>query len=152
LILDIAANCQRYRSLHPLFERGFRFLADTDLRGLAHGRHDVDGDRMYLLIDHTRGRLRDGARLESHRRYIDVQYTIEGEEEIGWVPLVSCGPPSEGYDAGKDVAFYDVRPVTWLAVPAGMFAIFFPEDGHAPLAGRGAVKKAILKITVDPDR
>ncbi len=148
MILDAGAHCHRYACLHPLFERGFRYLADTDLRALAPGRHAVDGDRMYLSIDHTHGRGRDAARLESHRRYIDVQYTMDGDEEIGWMPLAECGQPVGGYDEKKDLAFYSVRPTSWLAVPAGTFVVFFPDDAHAPLAGRGAVKKAVLKIAV----
>jgi YhcH/YjgK/YiaL family protein len=148
VILDVGARCHEYRCLHPLFERGLRFLADTDLRALAPGRHAVDGDRIYLSIDHTHGRGRDGARLEAHRRYIDVQYTLEGDEEIGWMPLAECGRPIDEYNAAKDVSFFAARPITWLAVPEGSFTIFFPDDAHAPLAGRGAVKKAILKIAV----
>jgi len=148
VILDVGARCHDYRCLHPLFERGLRFLADTDLRALAPGRHAVDGDRIYLSIDHTQGRGREAARLEAHRRYIDVQYTMEGDEEIGWMPLAECGQPIDEYNAAKDVSFFTARPTTWLAVPEGSFAIFFPDDAHAPLAGRGAVKKAILKVAV----
>jgi biofilm protein TabA len=149
LIIDASAHCHRYTSLHPLFERAFRYLADTDLRALAPGRHPVDGDRLYLSIDHKPGRGRDGARLEAHRRYIDIQYTIEGDEEIGWMPLAQCGSPDvAGYDETRDIAFFDGRPATWLAVPTGTFVVFFPEDGHAPLAGRGLLKKAIMKVAV----
>ncbi|HYT67983.1 MAG TPA: YhcH/YjgK/YiaL family protein [Vicinamibacterales bacterium] len=148
MILDVGAHCHRYKCLHLLFERGFLFLANTDLRALTPGRHEVDGDRMYLSIDHTHGRGRDAARLESHRRYIDVQYTMEGDEEIGWLPLAECGPPAADYNEAKDVAFYTAHPTSWLAVPAGSFVVFFPDDAHAPLAGRGAIKKAILKIAV----
>jgi len=148
MIIDAGAFHFRYTSLHPLFDRAFRFLADTDLRAFAPGRHPIDGDRLYLSIDHVQGRGRDGARLEAHRRYIDIQYTIEGDEEIGWMPLESCGPPAAPFDETKDVGFFDIRPASWLAVPPGTFAIFFPQDAHAPLAGRGGLKKAIMKVGI----
>ena len=148
MIIDAGAFSHDYKLLHPLFERAFRFLADADLRSFAPGRHPVDGDRMYLSIDHVQGRGRDGARLEAHRRYIDIQYTIEGNEEIGWMPLAACGPLSGEFDEAKDVGFFDRRPGTWLAVPEGTFVVFFPRDAHAPLAGRGALKKAIMKVAV----
>jgi YhcH/YjgK/YiaL family protein len=148
MIIDAGACWQAYTSLHPLFERAFRFLADADLRAFTPGRHGVDGDRLYLSIDHVQGRGRQGARLEAHRRYIDIQYTIEGDEEIGWMPLASAGAASGPFDEAKDVGFFAGPPTTWLSVPEGTFAVFFPHDAHAPLAGRGALKKAIMKVAV----
>jgi beta-galactosidase beta subunit len=44
--------------------------------------------------------------------------------------------------------FFRDRPDSWLSLPAGRLAIFFPDDAHAPLAGRGTLKKAIVKIAV----
>jgi YhcH/YjgK/YiaL family protein len=148
LIIDVAARWHDYTALHPLFDRAFRFLADADLRSFAPGRHPIDGDRLYLSIDHVQGRGRDGARLEAHRRYIDIQYTIAGDEEIGWMPLATCGAPAGDFNEAKDVGFFDRRPTTWLAVPEGTFVVFFPHDAHAPLGGRGALKKAIVKVAV----
>jgi len=147
MILDKLSESGRYAPLHPDFARAFEFLAKTNLGALAAGRHDIDGDRMFVLIDHKDGRGREGARLEAHRKYIDIQYTFEGMEEIGWSPLAACRPPTGGFDEAKDIGFFnDDRPSTWLSVPPGLFAAFFPEDAHAPLAGRGLLKKAIVKI------
>jgi biofilm protein TabA len=134
--------------MHAGFARAFEFLATTDLAALAPGRHEVDGDRMYVSIAHQDGRGEDGARLEAHRRYIDIQYTIDGDELIGWMPLVRCTMPDGDFEETKDVGFFADRPSTWVSVPAGSFAIFFPHDAHAPLAGRGLLKKAIVKIAV----
>ena len=57
--------------------------------------------------------------------------------------------PAAAFDAAKDVGFFGDRPESWLSLPAGHFAIFFPDDAHAPLAGRGTLKKAIMKIAVE---
>ena len=148
MILDTLAQRDRYLHLHPAFGRAFEFVAGRDLGALAPGRHVVDGDRVYVSIDHKEGRGRAGARLESHRRYIDIQLTIEGDEEIGWRPLANCVRPTAPFDEVGDIRFYDDQPETWVAVPRGLFAIFFPDDAHAPLAGAGLLKKAIVKIAV----
>jgi len=147
VILDSLAHAGRYAAFHPAFARAFEFLQSTDLTSLAPGRHEIDGDRMYVSIDHQEGRGRDGARLEAHRRYIDIQLTIDGDEEIGWSPLEACAP-STPYDSSKDVSLFDDRPRVWFAVPKGTFAIFFPEDAHAPLGGHGVLRKAIVKVAV----
>lgn len=148
MILDALAQAGRYVSLHPAFLHAFEFLGRPDLPRLAAGRHAIDGERLYVSIDHKEGRGREGARLESHRRYIDIQFTIEGGEEIGWLPIGACESPADPYDDGRDIRFYQDQPAIWVAVPPGHFAIFFPEDAHAPLAGRGLLKKAIAKIAV----
>lgn len=148
MILDSLSDYHRYTAIHPAFAQAFHFLVYTDLAGLAPGRHAIDGDRMYVSIDHKDGRGRDGARLEAHRKYLDIQLTIDGAEEIGWAPLASCRKPAGEFDEGKDIGFFDDRPDTWVSVPAARFAIFFPSDAHAPLAGRGLLKKAIVKVAV----
>jgi biofilm protein TabA len=146
MILGALSEAHRYVGLHPRFDRAFEFLARADLAALPPGRQAVDGDLLYVSIDVTEGRSREGARLEAHRRYIDIQYTIDGAEEIGWLPLAACRAPRGAFDPDKDVVFFDDRPAAWLAVAAGRFAIFFPEDAHAPLGGRGLLRKAIVKI------
>ena len=149
MILDTLSNSARYAGMHPGFARAFEFLAATDLAALPPGRHDIDGDRIYVSIDHKDGRGEDGARLEAHRRYIDIQYTIDGNELIGWMPLARVSSPDGGFDETKDIGFFADRPSTWISVPPGSFTIFFPHDAHAPLAGRGHLKKAIVKIAVE---
>lgn len=146
MVTDHLALASRYADLHPSFPRAFEFLRDANLSSLTPGRHAIDGEAMYVSIDHVAGRGRDGARLECHRAHIDIQVTIEGAEQIGWMPLTECRAASGAFDVARDVGFFGDRPETWLAVPPGRFVIFFPEDAHAPLAGNGAVKKAIVKI------
>jgi biofilm protein TabA len=149
MIVDSLTQHDRYRRLHPGFAAAFDFAAAHDLAALAPGRHPIDGERLFVSIDHVEGRGRDGAQLESHRRYIDIQLTIEGHEEIGWRALADCRVPSAPFDERRDIGFYDDAPESWVSVPAGTFAIFFPGDAHAPLGGTGPLRKAIFKIAVD---
>ena len=149
MILDKLALAERYTGVHSSFARAFAFLQQTNWAEFrAGGRYPIDGDRMYLSVDSTEGRGPEAARLEAHRRYIDIQFTIEGHEHIGWKSLDDCVVSAGAYDEARDILFFSDRPDTWLSVPAGHFAIFFPADAHAPLAGRGALKKAVLKIAV----
>jgi biofilm protein TabA len=158
MVLDQLGAHDRYLALNPAFARAFEFLTRADWARLFpasieepgyHSRHAIDGERMYVSIDLVQGRGHEGARLEAHRRYIDIQLTIEGHEEIGWKPIGDCTSTAVAFDAEKDITFFHDPPVAWLPVPAGRFAIFFPEDAHAPLGGRGLLKKAIVKIAVE---
>jgi YhcH/YjgK/YiaL family protein len=146
MILDTFVCAERYAGLHRRFGHALRFLAETDLESLPAGRTDIDGDDLFVILERRDGRGREAARLEAHRRYIDIQYTIRGEEEIGWTPLAACSAPAGQFDGARDIVFLDDAPRCWLTVPRGTFAIFFPEDAHAPLAGTGAVVKAVVKV------
>lgn len=144
MVLDQLTNASRYATLHPLFARAFAFL--ENVRTLPEGRHDIDGDRLYVLMQDADGKGHKAARLEAHRAYIDIQLTLEGIEEIGWSPLAACRPAD--FDSAKDIGFFDDRPHVWLTLPPAHFAIFFPSDAHAPLGGMGKLRKAVVKVAV----
>lgn len=139
-------DLDRYAQVHPRFARAIAWIRKTDLAALAPGRHEIEGDEFYVSIDHKDGRGREGARLEAHRKYIDIQVTIAGDEEIGWLPLAECRQPEADFSTERDIVFFRDAPRSWVQVPPGSFAIFFPEDAHAPLGGRGALRKAIVKV------
>lgn len=149
MVLDRLVNWRRYAALHPGFEAAFRWLAEAPLTELPAGREPIDGERLHVLINHDAARGHERAKLEAHRRYIDIQLTISGDEQIGWSPLSDCGTPEAAYSPERDIAFYCARPQTWLAMPPGTFAIFFPDDAHAPLAGSGELVKAVMKVAVE---
>ncbi len=146
MVLDTISQAARYSSLHPRLAEAFDFLARLDLAMLPPGRIQIDGERLYVSIDHVTGRGREGARLEAHRRYIDIQVTIAGTEQIGWRPLVHCEQPDGPFTPDRDIGFYKDAPDTWLVIPERHFVILFPDDAHAPLAGVGPVKKAVVKV------
>jgi len=65
--------------------------------------------------------------------------------------LTQCGQIATAYDATKDFMLFADRPEIWVGVPAETFAIFFPEDAHAPMAAPAETDllKAVLKVAVD---
>jgi len=146
MILDQLANARLYLALHPRLARGFEFLEQPDLQDREDGRHEIDGDQVFALLSRDPGKGQEQARIEHHRNYLDIQYVIRGEDRIGWMPTACCQRLASDFEPGGDVAFYFDRPTSWLVVPAGSFAIFFPSDAHAPLGGEGAVFKAVVKV------
>lgn len=148
VILDHINNARLYESLHPDFRTAFNFLIESDLAVLPDGRHDIDGDACFVVIARSSGRGRDGAKLEVHRKYIDIQFAIAGTDEIGWKPTPHCNLVDRPFDDAKDVALFVDSPDAWVALPPEAFAIFFPEDAHAPLGGQGHLHKAVVKLRV----
>ncbi|HSI96029.1 MAG: YhcH/YjgK/YiaL family protein [Methylophilaceae bacterium] len=148
MIFDVLANADRYSAMHSLFPRAFAFLRDTDLLALAPGRYPIEGDSLFAIVEEADGRSRADAKLECHRKYIDIQFVLRGMDEMGWSPLCTCREPVAGYSDKRDIEFFHDAPASWVAVPAGAFCVFFPEDAHAPLVGVAPIRKVVLKIAV----
>ena len=149
MLLCTLADSVRFDTLFPGFDRALAFLRQPGLADWAKGRHPLDDQRLVAIVEQRDAVGRGAAVMEVHRRYIDIQYTVAGDEVIGWGPLAGCREPREAFDAERDVGFFRDPPVVWLPVPPGHLAIFYPEDAHAPLAGQGPLHKVIMKVAVD---
>ena len=151
MIADTLSQCRRYTALSPRFAVAFEFLrqlpADQPL-----GRHELDGDHCFALVQTYVTKPLAEAKFESHRKYIDIQFIQTGGETLLWSPMAALTEIVEPYDATKDIAFYATPPqVTPINLRAGEFTIFFPEDGHAPgleYSGPTEVRKVVIKISV----
>jgi biofilm protein TabA len=149
MIIDTISFAERYFALHPGLSVAFAFLRSTPLAEMPEGRHAIDGSRLSVIVERAVGRGRHGAKLEVHRRHLDIQLCLAGDELIGWRPLTDCADAESQFNAERDIQFFRDQPETWLAVRPGLFAIFFPDDAHAPLAGEGPVHKVVFKLAVD---
>jgi YhcH/YjgK/YiaL family protein len=150
MILATLSQSERYASLHPLFQRAFEHIRSTDFFALAPGRYNVIGEDLIAIVEQVPGKTKEMARLEAHRRYIDIQLVLEGDEQMGWKPLADCFNPVSEHNMEKDIRFFHDAPASWVAVPPDHFCIFFPEDAHAPLVASGMVRKVIFKVAVNP--
>jgi YhcH/YjgK/YiaL family protein len=132
-------------------ERPFEYLARTDLAALPLGRTDIDGDDVFVLISEGETRSPEQVKFEAHRRYIDIQLVVRGQEAIGVAPAVALAT-AEPYDAAKDIEFFATpRESATLALRAGEFAVFMPGDAHRPslhLDGPHVSRKAVVKVSV----
>ena len=149
MILDTLSNIDRYSSMHPLFPRAIAFIRSTDLNTLAVGVHPIIGEQLFVIVEEAQGRSRAGAKLECHRKYIDIQLVLEGTDEMGWKPLADCLQPVSDYSVARDIQFFCDAADAWISTPANAYCIFFPQDAHAPLVSTGKIRKLVFKIAVD---
>lgn len=151
MIQDTLDNSAGYEVLGPHFAKAFRFLRAVD-GTQATGRHEIDGDRVFALVQRYSTKPVEGALFEAHRKYIDVQYVHSGREMILWAPLAAMKEETMAYDGAKDAALWKVvRDVTPLRLGPGHFAVFFPQDAHAPCLEcekPEEVFKVVVKVAV----
>ena len=86
---------------------------------LPEGRQEIDGSRLYAMVIRGQGKGLKGAKLEVHRRYIDIQYSITGSDVIGWKPTATCRDPEQAYDEQKDLQFFRDAADSWVTIPPG---------------------------------
>lgn len=150
MILDALSQWRRYASLNPRFARAFAFLEQVTPE-TADGRHEIDGDAMFALVQRYETRLAAG-QPEVHRRYIDIQFIVRGREVIQWAPLATLTEVTKPYDDVKDAAFFAATAgMVPVRLTAGQFAIFFPDDAHAPCCvcdEPESVMKVVVKVAV----
>ncbi|MCK4563131.1 MAG: YhcH/YjgK/YiaL family protein [Verrucomicrobia bacterium] len=147
MILDTLKNAAKYAGLKMGISEAFGFLDQPGLAELPDGKHEILGDRVFAMVAHGDGRNVSDGELEGHRKYIDIQYVISGDESIGWAPREGLVSSTE-YNAENDIEFFEGKPDSVVRVPAGSFAVFLPTDAHLPLIGDGPIHKVVVKVAV----
>ncbi len=152
MIVDVLENAELYAGLHPGLVRGLNLLREAKVIELATGRHEIDGDRFFAMVQQYKTRPLSRIAWEAHRRYYDVQYVAVGEERIGYANIAHM-LETQPYDAEKDVALYEGEG-SFVVLHTGMFAIFGPQDVHAPCLAVErplTVLKMVIKVAVDEE-
>ena len=150
MILDRLSNAGHYRLLSPALWRGLEFLSSRPLAELELGRHDLDGDRLFALVQEYTTKLPSECQYEAHRKYCDIQTIASGTERIGWAHLAQM-QESVVYSTERDVGFFAGQGDLFTLTP-GAFAVFFPHDVHMPGvqgAAPAVVKKIVVKVALD---
>lgn len=156
MIADSIRNKNQYAGISPRLARALDYVAGLKAEGFAEQTVELDGRQVYAMYQTYVTESGKDRQYEAHRRYIDVQYILEGEEVIRAADLATMARMSD-YDGEKDIQWFlpeagaDSSAVSTIHLKAGQFAIFFPQDAHMPkLAGStpGPVKKIVVKVNV----
>ena len=148
MILDDLARAQTYFDLEPGIVIALQYLRQTDLGAIAPGRHAIDEDRVFALVSDYDTTSVEHSAWEAHRRHVDVQYVVSGEERFGIARLetLDAGP----YDDERDILFAKGEG-EFVTLRPGRFAILFPHDAHMPGVSPGhaqRVRKVVVKVRV----
>jgi YhcH/YjgK/YiaL family protein len=151
MIVDTLANAHKYASIHPLFATAFEYINSTDIANIEIGKYEIAEGLKAIFSDKKGMTATESiAKFECHNKNIDIQFCINGKETIGWKPRQSCIIPKGEYNTEKDVCFYDDAPDMYFQLTNGQFAIFFPEDVHAPMiaADDNSIRKLVIKVKI----
>lgn len=170
MILDHLSRSELYSSLGPRFTKAFEFLKTADLLNLPLGKHEIDGDKVFALVQDYTPKPRSVGKFEAHERFWDVQYVAKGAERMGWAAR-SRLTISEPYNPEREVMFFESSPSSGIGdfflVAEGYFTVFGPQDAHMPgvaiaedatsdwtiadsLVGPGSLPVRKVVVKVDP--
>lgn len=148
MIIDSLNNASLYTDMHPLFSQAFGWLASTNLQNLENGRFELSGDQLFAIVQSYETKSADTEQMEAHKRYIDIQYMIDGEEQIGHA-FLKDQPVTKEYSREDDYWLTDALPSFFTKLTAGNFMIFYPTDLHMPCIQtyvKQNVKKVVIKV------
>lgn len=123
------------------------FLAEHDLEALSIGNHVILEGKCWATVSEYIPKEVEKGNIESHLRFVDLQYVLWGNEKMG---LASDVEVRQAYNSKKDVAFYTSSRIKHYSADAGSFFLFFPSDIHQPsVRGKGELvksRKIVIKI------
>lgn len=148
MIVSNLEHVDRQAAMTEGLEKAMDFLRKSTAQNLPNGRIDIDGEKVFALIQrYVPGAVKIPA-FEFHRKYLDVQFVASGSEVIGWMPASKMNVV-EKYDPLKDICFGDAGRKNWtpILLEEGDLAFFWPEDAHAPKLAALSPQQ-VLKIVV----
>ncbi len=108
-------------------------------------------DDIFVLKQAYYTKNRENCFFESHKKYIDIQYIIKGEEIMD-VSHIDNLEEINSYDEETDFIKYSGNnSISSLYIKEKELAIFYPEDGHQPCIKTNIselIYKAVIKIPI----
>ena len=150
MIADYADNMYLYDELREYEEIVLEFIKRQAEEKLPEGRYDLEKG-VFALVQIYNTKYKEGAQMESHRKYCDLQYIAEGTEKIYWESIRNLAV-TDDKTPEADIIFYECgTDKGYTLLQKGMFGYYTPKDGHMPcIAANGIqkMKKIVFKIPV----
>jgi len=142
-----------FRYIDGKLKKIIEFADKTDFKVFEDNTYEIDGKNLfYILTSYKTSEKIMEKYAETHRKYIDVQILLYGEEKFGYSDISSVKKVYKEYDEEKDIELYSVvENEDFFLLKPSMFAVFFPEDIHRPGLSTGAsrsIRKIIFKLAV----
>lgn len=156
MIYDKIDNLEMYANLHPHFIEAFAYLKQLIAETADSGRHDMPNcdvaNAVFANVNsYTTRMLTDTDQMEIHRKYIDIQIILDGQEII-YLPTTDELISTKAYDDAGDYELVkspiDMENIRLVMRP-NTFAIFFTNEPHMPGIAHGkpgSVHKIIGKV------
>ena len=149
MIIDKIENAKIYSGLNKRIETALNYIKNMDFAKIEPGKLEIEGDNIFAIVSEYDTKKADDCLLEGHKKYIDLQYLIDGKEQIGFTPF-NHQKATTPYNEEEDYWLFNEN-FSLFTLNKSSFAIFFPDDLHLPgihLNESIKVKKLVIKIKI----
>ena len=129
LITKEGVDIPNISALEKRCQEAMSYISKLSGKKLSLGRHEVNDYFYYNVLSYVPESNKETP-YESHRKYIDIQMLLEGEEMLQ-VTDVNRLEVSTPYDEEKDCVFYSASEnVSGTLFRPGSIVVLFPKDAH----------------------
>lgn len=149
MVFDVLENAEQYYCFGRLYRKAFEWLKETDILSLSLGRHDIEGDDLYALVQEYETRTVDTCEMETHIKYIDIHYIAQGYEYIAYADRSKMYPATHIGREIPDTVLYEKEYNNKIFMEKGDIMICFLNDAHMPrriALNKVLVRKVIIKL------
>lgn len=148
MIIDSIEKIEEYIGLNLYFPQAVKYIKSLDFNNIQLGKVELDGKNLFASVTESTLKNTVDAKLEVHNEYIDIQIPVSKAETFGWSPRADMKDESAPFDAEKDIQFFKDKSSMQFTLQPGNFAVFFPQDAHAPCIGEGKIIKIVIKVKI----
>jgi len=142
-----------FKYIDEKFKNIIKLSNKIDFKVLEDNTYNINGKNLFYTITSYKTCTNIAEKYaEHHKKYIDIQFLLYGEERFGYSDISSIKKVFKEYDEEKDIELYQtIENEEFFLLRQNMFAIFFPEDIHRPGLSHGSpryIRKVIFKLPV----
>ncbi len=134
---------------NPKIQKAIEYLKNTNFNNLPDGKINIDNEIWANLQTYY---TKEDALFEAHRKYIDIQFMLAGQEKISVCDYKNC-TTEIAYDEDKDIEFLTANSWDDIEMKTGDFLILYPENAHKPSISINNevhhVRKLVIKVPVN---
>lgn len=147
MIFDTINKASFYFALSPNLRKGLEFLLNSEnYKNLPLGKTIIDGDNVFVLVQEYDTKPFNEDMWEAHKKYFDIQFIIEGYEEIK-VSRIENMTPNTPYHVEGDYWLFTGNG-QGIHIAPNQFIILSPEDVHQPCIQINNTIRKVKKIVV----
>lgn len=153
MIVTNINSLEYYKSIGERMKLAMEYLKNINTAMLDDGKYNIDSDNIFANVSTYETRKCCESKYEAHRRYIDIQCLIEGEELIYYNDTAFMEADGE-YNAEKDkINFKDSKAAASIHLIPGLIAIYYPSDAHKACCRiddsfSSKVRKLVIKVKI----